>query len=113
LDPEKQTMNDTQPVACTLGAGDLQQRLSTIAQIGADSLTGRTLENGRHVLRFRSDELTRQRLDDIVAAEVECCAFLDLSLADDDRELVLTIAAPADAAPVADDLALAFAGDRA
>lgn len=48
-----------------------------------------------------------------MAAEADCCSFLDLALGERDGELVLTVAAPADAQPVADDLALAFAGGRA
>ena len=106
-------MTNSQPIACSLGAGDLQQRLAAIAEIGADSLIGRGLENGRHVLRFRADAETRKRLDEIVAAEADCCSFLDLVLLEEGGELVLTIAAPDEAQPIADDLALTFAGERA
>jgi hypothetical protein len=106
-------MTDPQPVACSLPTGDLQQRLDQIAAVGAESLLGRALEDGSHVLRFRAGATTRRRLDEIVAAEADCCSFLDLELAERDGELVLTIAAPVDAQPVADDLALAFAGGRA
>jgi hypothetical protein len=73
----------------------------------------RALEDGSHLLRFQSDAATRDRLERIVAAEADCCSFLDLALGERDGELVLTVAAPADAQPVADDLALAFAGGRA
>jgi hypothetical protein len=106
-------MTDSQPVACSLGADDLQKRLAAIAKIGADNLTDRKLEDGCHVLRFSADAEVRKRLGEIVAAERECCSFLDLALVDDAGELVLTIGAPDEARPVADDLALAFAGGRA
>jgi hypothetical protein len=106
-------MTDSSPIACSLAAGDLQRRLATIAGIGADGLTDRRLEDGRHVLRFRADDATRRRLDEIVAAEADCCSFLDLAVVEDGDELILTIAAPREAQPVADDLALAFSGDRA
>jgi hypothetical protein len=102
-------MTDTTPVACSLGAGDLTRRLAAIAEIGADSLIGRGVEGSRHLLRFRADALTRARLEEIVAAEAECCSFLDLSLGEDAGELVLSIAAPADGRPIADELAGAFA----
>ncbi len=106
-------MSDSQPVACSLDAGDLKERLAAIAEIGADSLIDRRVEDGRHFLRFRADAATRRRLDEIVAAEARCCAFLDLDLAEADGELLLTVAAPDEARPVADELALAFAGGRA
>lgn len=106
-------MTDSQPLACSLSAGDLQPRLDEIAAVGGENLIGRALEDGRHVLRFQSDPATRDRLERIVAAESDCCSFLDLTLAERDGELVLTIAAPTDGQFVADDLALAFAGGQA
>jgi hypothetical protein len=54
----------------------------------------------------------RKQVEDIVAGEATCCSFLDLSLSEDRGELLLTIAAPRDAQPVADELAAAFSGAR-
>ena len=105
-------MTDTKPVACSLGADDLDQRLAAIAELGADSLIGKSVEGGRHLLRFCADAAARTRLEEIVAAEAECCSFLDLSLREDAGELVLSIAAPADAQSLADELARAFGGAR-
>jgi hypothetical protein len=101
-------MKDIQPLACSLGAADLEQRLAGMAEIGARRLTGRSVEDGRQVLRFRADAPTRTRLEEIVAAEAECCSFLDLSLTDDGAEVVLSIAAPRDAEPIAEEIAAAF-----
>lgn len=101
-------MTEDKPVACSLGTGDLEQRLAAVAEIGADSLISRNIEGDRHLLRFHADADTRQRLEAIVAAEAECCAFLDLSLREEGGELVLSIAAPKDARAVADELAGAF-----
>ncbi|HEY2715995.1 MAG TPA: hypothetical protein VGI73_07230 [Solirubrobacterales bacterium] len=104
-------MSDELPVvACSLEAGALRQRLEEIAAVGAESLTGRSTSGDTHSLRFRSDPATRERLERIVAAEAACCAFLDLDLRAEGDALVLTIAAPADGQPVADQLALAFGG---
>jgi hypothetical protein len=61
------------PVVCSLGADDLERRLAAIAELGAESLIDRRQDGGRHLLRFRSD--ARERLEDIVRAEAECCAF--------------------------------------
>jgi hypothetical protein len=100
------------PVVCSLGAGDLEQRLAAIAEIGAESLIDREVDGTRHRLRFRSDPRTRQSLEGIVAAEAECCAFLDLSLEDDGGSLVLSIAAPEDGQATADGFAEAFASSK-
>lgn len=102
-------MPEELPVVCSLGAGDLEQRLATIAEIGAESLIDRREDGGRHVLRFRRDNRTRERLEEVIAAEAECCAFLDLFLDDDGEHLVLSVAAPEAGQATADGFALAFA----
>jgi hypothetical protein len=101
------------PVVCSLGAGDLEQRLAAIAEIGAESLIDHQRESERHLLRFRSDPRTRERLEGIIAAEAECCAFLDLSLEQDGDDLVLAVAAPEAGQQTADGFAMAFAAGAA
>lgn len=100
-------------ISCSLGASDLQQRLNEIAEIGADSLIERSADGDRRLLRFRSTEETRRRLEAIVAAEADCCSFLNLSLEDRDGVLVLSIDAPEGGQLVADELTAAFAGASA
>lgn len=106
-------MTERTLIACSLGASDLRQRLDEIAEVGAESLIERSADGARHLLRFRSDPETRRRLEAIVAAEAKCCSFLDLSLAEEGGELVLSISAPEDGQPIADELAAAFAGASA
>jgi hypothetical protein len=103
-------MTNGTPIACSLGAGELQQRLAAIAEVGASSLLSRAMDDGGHLLRFRPDPTTRRQLEDIIAAEAECCAFLDLALREEEGELVMSIAAPKDAQALADGFADAFSG---
>jgi hypothetical protein len=100
---------ESTPVACSLGASDLQQRLDEIAALGAGSLIGHEVEAGRHRLRFRTSEATRQRLEAIVVAERSCCSFLDLALTERDGALLLEIGAASEGQATADALAAAFA----
>jgi hypothetical protein len=106
-------MTDDPPLACSLGAEDLAQRLAAMAEVGAASLVADERKRGRRLLRFRKSDEARRRLQSIVAAEAKCCAFLDLSLNEEDDGLVLSIAAPTDAEAVADELAAAFSGRKA
>jgi len=103
-------MSQDKPIACSLGANALEQRRATIADIGAESLVSQEAKGDQRLLRFRSSAATRQRLEGIVAAEVECCSFLELSLTERDGELVLSIAAPEAGQAIADELAETFAG---
>ncbi len=97
------------PIACSLGADDLAARLETIAAIGAESLISRDTEGDTQLLRFRREEGVRRSLEAIVAAEARCCSFLEMEIRDEAGALVLVIDAPAEAAPVAAELAAAFA----
>ncbi len=85
-------MTEALPIACSLGASDLKQRLAEIAAIVEESLIGQETDGGRHALRFRADAGTRKQLEEIVAAEAECCPFLDLTLEEQGGELILSIA---------------------
>ncbi|HEY2334089.1 MAG TPA: hypothetical protein VGH58_03655 [Solirubrobacterales bacterium] len=106
-------MTEDVQIACSLDAAALERRLAAIAEIGAGSLISRQTEADRHLLRFRADAATRERLEGLVAAEAKCCSFLDLSLDRQGDELMLSIAAPRDARALADGLAAAFARPRA
>lgn len=87
-------MTDGNPLACSLSPNDLQSRLDEITKLGAESLVAHDTEGDRHLLRFRKDVETRQRLEALIAAETQCCPFLDLSLTESDNELVLLAVAP-------------------
>jgi hypothetical protein len=100
-------MPDELPMACSLSADELPRRLDAIRALGATSLVSVDPAPAGTTLRFRAD--ARQPLEAIVAGEGECCAFLDLHLAEDGDAIVLTITAPAEAEPVIDDLVAAFA----
>jgi hypothetical protein len=96
------------PIACTLDAGQLQDRLAEMSAVGRGSL--RAVEPGSRqaVLRFGPARAVRERLARIVEAESRCCAFMGFELRERADEIVLTISAPEGAEPVLDDLVAAL-----
>lgn len=100
-------MNYDLPIACSLSAGEQAERLAEIGAIGKEALHG-VAPNG--VLRFRSDQATRQRLESVVVAESACCPFLTLELTEANDELLLSIAGPGEAEPLVRELIDAIAG---
>lgn len=104
-------MTEKPALACSLTPSDLEQRLAAIAELGAMSLIAHGSDGHRHILRFRSDPIIRARLKAIVAAEAQCCSFMDLSLSEEGGELVLSITAPESGRATAEGLAAAFAGE--
>jgi hypothetical protein len=101
-------MNAETPLACSLDAGQLEERLAAIDAVGARSLTSHAVEGSRHILRFQGSRKTRRQLEEIVAAEADCCSFLELSLRADGEDLLLSIAAPEHAKELGDQLANSF-----
>jgi hypothetical protein len=99
----------TEPlIACSLSGEELPQRLAELRALGRDALLS---VSAGGVLRFRADERTRGRLEAIIAAESICCPFLSFELREQTGALLLTIAAPDGAEPLAFDLVNAFAAE--
>jgi hypothetical protein len=95
------------PLACSLDASALEGRLAEIQAVGQAALIAAEPPG---TLRFRAAPGTRQRLEQIIAAEAECCPFLSLELTEHKEELRLTVSAPEGADAVAAELVQAFAG---
>jgi hypothetical protein len=99
---------DELPIACSLAAGDLKTRQSELVALGRQSLISvdRT-DHGPVVLHFKADAATRAELRRIVAAEAECCAFLQMTLTEG-ASLNLAIEGPTGAGPVIEELVSTF-----
>ena|SRR5215217_960017 len=101
-------MPDELPIACSLSATDLRERLQQMHDLGRDALLDATLDGRRARLRFAARRGVRERVDAVVAAESSCCAFLAMRVAEQPGAVVLTIDAPEDAEPVLAELVDAF-----
>jgi hypothetical protein len=102
------------PIACSLDADTLTQRLGEMSALGRDALLDvDAAVPGRAILRFRCDDGTRTRLEAIVAAEASCCAFMRFALANEPAAIAMTIEAPEGAELVVEDLLAAFADTQA
>lgn len=96
------------PIACSLGDGGLAARLAEAAALGGEALLSSERRGARFLLRFRAGPGIRRRLSALIAAEAECCPFLELELAREGRSLVLAISAPPGGEGLAEGLAEAF-----
>lgn len=96
------------PIACSLSAPQLPQRLAEMAALGRDALVERRLDRTRVRLWFAGGAEVADRVTRLVAAERECCAFLTLSITETAGEIVLTATAPLGAEAVLAEWAAAF-----
>lgn len=92
------------PIACTLSAADLRQRRRDVANLAAGALVSRSpiAEGERLVFGAAGD--TAQRLEQLVAAEADCCPSLNLTLRPEGDRLILDVTGPAGTRPIVEEL---------
>ena len=86
------------PCACTLNAGDQAERAAEVQALVADEMLSWAGVADGVAIRFRHD--AEPGLREVIAAESECCAFLDFDLRREDDGLRLTVTGPDQARPV-------------
>jgi hypothetical protein len=96
------------PIACSLSATELPERLAEMAALGGDALVDTRTKALHAELRFAAGEGVRERVEAIVAAESTCCSFLTMSVSDKPDLVVLNIDAPEGAGVVLDEMVAAF-----
>jgi hypothetical protein len=101
---------DALPIACSLSAAELPKRLAEMTDLGRAALVDATASATRAELRFAATAGVRERVEAVVAAESQCCAFLDMKVIDGPDTVALTIAVPDDAEQVLAELVAAFRG---
>ena len=93
-------MGRSLPIACSLSGEEQTERLREFASLSSRVLGAEPTSGGGSLVRFRPDGDTRSQLRRIVAAERECCPFLELSLTENKSDLTLSIEGPEDAKPM-------------
>jgi hypothetical protein len=79
------------PIACTLSAADRPARIAVARELGERALVALEVHDRRALLRFHGEP---DRVDDLVAAESECCGFLEFVSTRIGDETELEIRAP-------------------
>lgn len=104
-------MSEAIPIACTLGAGDLQQRQAWIADLNRRQLKRHTRNDLTLTLVYRRK--ARRDVARLAAQERACCAFLTFEVADSPEGTVLTVTAPEAARLAAETLFAGFTAGQA
>lgn len=104
-------MPTDQPIACSLSATELPQRLAEMAELGDAALLEIHRAGTRAELLFAAGATVRERLKEIVAKEARCCPFLNLALSETTGVITLHVQAPEAAEVALSEITEAF-GDR-
>lgn len=100
-------MNQTTPIACSLDATDLSERLGWIAALNARSLKSSHRDGLELTLKYEPDAIADVRK--MVAGEQACCAFLHFELREQPDMVCVTVTAPEEARDAVDILFEPFA----
>jgi len=100
-----------QPIACTLTAGDLRDRLAWIATLNRDALRG--YDRADLTLRLRYAPQAVQQVAELMGQEQTCCAFLTFEMHEQTDAVILMIKAPEEARGMVDALFEAFLPPKA
>ena len=97
-------------IACTLEAPDFKERVAGIRDLASRHLLSSRREPLALHLTYAAEALSE--VEELVAKESDCCAFLDFDIRAGDQ-IELTITAPESAALAADELFAHFAPELA
>ena len=86
-------MTSTETLACSLAGDELIQRLGEWAAV-ASRATSRHVEKGRIVSTYPPDEDILRRLRDLIAAEAECCSFMQFEVKEGPDEVEVELRVP-------------------
>jgi MerR family transcriptional regulator, copper efflux regulator len=95
------------PIACSLTAGAARDREREWRELLSRALISRTPAVGGVRVELRALPGARGELERLIAAEMECCPFMTMSVETTAAGLALTVTAAALAAPLVEQL---FAG---
>ena len=101
------------PIACSLSALNMSKRLAEMSAIGRSAMLDLETSGRSARLRFRHGPGVLPRLEAIVAAEAECCAFLAMRLRIEPDAIELDIDSPAGAEAILGEMVAAFGGSAA
>ncbi len=82
------------PVACTLGASDGPSRLQRWQHLHQIAVPVAQLTNGEFEVRYQPGLEVLAELQDLVAEERVCCAFVSWTVTEENGQPVLRVTAP-------------------
>jgi hypothetical protein len=106
-------MGDPLPMACSLTAEQLPQRLAEVGELGRSALIDAAIAGGRAELQFTGGTDNRAAIDRFVAAESACCPFFSFDVRDEDEVIHMIVEAPPEGAEILQILVQEFTAGQA
>ena len=84
---------ETQNLSCSLGEGELLQRLREWKDVTSRA-HGRVLENNVLIARYPRDPALLGELQRLIDAEKQCCSFLEFRVQENEEDIVVRLEVP-------------------
>lgn len=89
-------MQCTNPDGCTLESDEMVARVAEWREVSSHALS-RTVEANRITSVYPPDAQLLKRLRNLIAAEAECCSFLEFSIRTESDRTIVLLSFPEDA----------------
>jgi hypothetical protein len=86
-------MTNEETLACSLSGPELVERIREWAEV-ATQATGRHVEKGRIVSTYPPNQGLLRELRRLIAAEAECCAFMQFDVEEGPDQVVVELRVP-------------------
>lgn len=96
-------MECANPNACTLDSTKLVQRIADWREVSSRAIA-RTVEDERIIATYPPDPHLLQQLRNLIAAEAECCAFLNFTIHEQETQTVVELVFPPEAQSLVDQV---------
>ena len=88
-------MTNTETLACSLSGPDLVERIREWGHV-ASHATSRHVEKGRIVSTYPPDQQLLRQLRKLIAAEAECCPFMQFTVEEGPDQVEVELRVPED-----------------
>ncbi|MGH2556595.1 MAG: hypothetical protein ACRDHO_12880 [Actinomycetota bacterium] len=88
-------MTSEEPFACTLSGPELIERIREWTDV-ASHATSREVHESRVVSTYPADRQLLARLRNLIAAEAECCPFMEFHVEEQPTHVVVELRVPSD-----------------
>jgi MerR family transcriptional regulator, copper efflux regulator len=82
-------------IACSLNGPELIERINQWREVSSHA-TGREIAKGRIVSTYPSDPGLLQQFRKLIAAEAECCPFMQFDITENDDHFLVELRVPED-----------------
>lgn len=89
-------MDRPEPAGCSLNSDQVRERISAWQEVASYAMS-RQVQADRIISIYPKDADVLRRLEELIAAEAECCSFLEFTIEERDDDTLVQLTFPEEA----------------